>query len=287
LNRAFSNGFTLDAHYTWSKSIDNTDNMEDNQGFNSGGTTGTQDIVNRENNRKISFSDIPHRFVASFMYQLPFGAGRPFDLQNSVAKAILGGWETGGTVIAQQGMPFAITGANSGGVTARPDLVPGVPLEVPENLQRWYDGRTTITLPSGRQITPQRNTFLKYNPDAFRGRVLTTANGSVVPDIFWNGTAASTYDALRGPGRFNIDLSLRRVFRIRERMSLEFAADATNLLNNTQYSGNYTGSLGNTLTATNPSRGLEPGMGSNDAFGTLGVAAFDPRQVVMNLRLRF
>jgi hypothetical protein len=40
---------------------------------------------------------------------------------------------------------------------------------------------------------------------------------------------------MRGPGRFNIDLSLRRTFQIRERSMLEFAANATNLLNHTQF----------------------------------------------------
>jgi hypothetical protein len=29
------------------------------------------------------------------------------------------------------------------------------------------------------------------------------------------------------------------------------------------------------------------GMGSNDAFGTIGLGTFDPRQVTMRLMLRF
>src|SRR5439155_13784322 len=123
-------------------------------------------------------------------------------------------------------------------------------------------------------------------------RVLQVSNGSYVPDVYWYGTAAQTFDQMRGPGRFNIDLSLRRTFRIRERWNLEFAANATNLLNSTQFAANYDGALGSTNTALNAANGLRPGMGaSGNTFGTLSLSGtgsvFDPRQVVMNLRLRF
>ena len=53
---------------------------------------------------------------------------------------------------------------------------------LPENLWGWYDGNTRVTLPSGRIITPPARTYLKYNPDAFAGRVVTTPNGRVVAD---------------------------------------------------------------------------------------------------------
>lgn len=73
---------------------------------------------------------------------------------------------------------------------------------------------------------------------------------------------------------------------------LEFAANATNLLNHTQFAANYDGALGSTNTAVNTTNGLKPGMAANgNTFGTLSLAStvsvFDPRQVVMNVRLRF
>jgi hypothetical protein len=267
VNHAFANGFLLDAHYTWSKELDNTDTMEDNQGFNSGGTAGNLDITNWNNNRKVGFSDIPHRFVASFLYELPFGSGKALEPGNPVLRAIAGGWQTGGTLVAQQGMPVSISGASGNAAYAHPDLIAGVPLELPKELQRWYDGSTTVTLPNGRIITPGKNTFLKYYSGAFGGRVVTAPNGNAIQDVYWWGTAGPTFNELRNPGRFNIDLSLRRTFKVRERISLEFAADATNLLNNTQLNGTYTGGLGNTQTAVNAARGLKPGMGDSDTFG--------------------
>jgi hypothetical protein len=117
--------------------------------------------------------------------------------------------------------------------------------------------------------------------------VITTPNGTVMPDVYWWGTVGNTLNALRNPGRFNIDFSLRRSFKIRERMSLEIAADAANLLNHTELSGTYAGGLGSTNTAINAAKGLVPGMGTTDTYGTIGVTAFDPRQIVLNLRFRF
>lgn len=279
VNHAFANGFLLDAHYTWSKEIDNTDNMEDNQGFNSGGTAGNPDLLNLKNNRHLGFSDVPHRFVASFLYDLPFGQGKVLEVSNPVLKAIASNWQTGGAIVLQSGMPFAISGASSGSLNGRPIRLEGVDIELPKELQKWYDGNTSVTLPSGRTIRPGKNTFLKYNPDAFTGLTALNAAGKQVQDVFWWGTAAPTYNDMRGPGRFNIDLSVRREFPIRERMNLEFAADATNILNNTQYNGNYTGGLGNTNIGTTG--------GTSSSFGSMSLTTFDPRNIVMNLRLRF
>ena len=93
-----------------------------------------------------------------------------------------------------------------------------------------------MTLPSGRVITPPNRTYLKYNPDAFGGRVVTTPNGGIVADQFWDGNADITYDEIRTDNRFNIDLSIRRTFTLPQAMTLEVGADAMNILNHTQFS---------------------------------------------------
>src|SRR6185295_6159511 len=155
-----------------------------------------------------------------------------------------------------------------GALVGRPNRIPGSPIEVPKNLQKWYDGVTPVTLPCGRIVTPAKNTFLKYNACAFDGQTLLAPNGKYIADLYWVGPAAQDYGDFRGPGRFNIDVSLRRTFKVRERMSLNLNVDATNLLNSAQYSGAYNGGLGNTNLVDNPAKGLKVGMGSNDAFGT-------------------
>jgi hypothetical protein len=59
------------------------------------------------------------------------------------------------------------------------------------------------------------------------------------------------------------------------------------LLNNTQLNGAFVGDLGNTNAVRNTAKGLVPGMGTSDTFGTIPINSFDPRQVVMSVRLRF
>jgi hypothetical protein len=244
-------------------------------------------LSNFDLNRRLGYSDIPHRLVATFLYELPFGKGKPIGASNQVVSALLGGWQVSGSAIWQTGFPLAITGAADGAALQRPDRVEGVDLVLPESLWGWYDGRTQVTLPSGRIITPPARTYLKYNPDAFAGRVVTTPSGRIVADQFWYGNAAITYDEIRTDNRFNIDISIRREFVLQNALRLELGADAMNVLNNTQFSGSYTGALGGTVTTANPALGLVPGMGNSNSYGTRGMATYNPRQVMLRATLRF
>jgi trimeric autotransporter adhesin len=290
LSHSFSKGYQLDVNYTWSKELDNTDNMADNQGQNAGGQqvgSGVLDLKNWRNNRRIGVGDVPHRLTATFMADLPFGSGKAIDVDNPVFRAVAAGWQVGGSWTWQAGMPVVLSGASNGAAFPHPDRVAGAPLEVPQELQHWYDGNTTVTLPNGRKVKPTKNTFLKYYTGAFSGRVVQLPNGNYNYDQFWYGTMSPTLNDMRGPGRFNIDLSLRRSLKIREGIRLELAAESTNLLNNTQLSGMYSGALGNTQTTTNTASGLVPGMGQSDTFGTIGLGTFDPREVILSLKVHF
>jgi hypothetical protein len=144
-----------------------------------------------------------------------------------------------------------------------------------------------VTLPNGRVIKPSRNTFLKYYSGAWQGRYVTLPNGKYGAAQNWVGSSAATFGDFRGPGRFNIDMTLRRSVKLREKMALEISAEASNVLNNSQQSGSYSGNLGGTTVTPNPAIGLKAGMGNSDTFGTIGTQTFSPREVVMNLKLRF
>ena len=48
----------MDFNYTWSKELDNTDTVEDNPGFNSGGSAGNLDITNMANDYRLGLIDI-------------------------------------------------------------------------------------------------------------------------------------------------------------------------------------------------------------------------------------
>ena len=162
--------------------------------------------------------------------------------------------------------------------TAVRTAIPNEPLTVPSNLQKWYDGKTAITLPDGRTYTPCAQCFLVYNPDAFVGQTLTTANGGHQTDLYWTGNAAIDYGDLRGPGRNNVDFTLTRDFHIRERYTMSFMANVTNVFNHTQFrTGSYNMGLGGIQVTDVPAQGLLAGEGQSAAtYGSHNLNTFDP-----------
>jgi hypothetical protein len=288
LAHSFTSGLNLQMNYTWSKELDYvTTPIEDGQGVNSGGTVGTPDIINNGLNRNYGLADVPHRFVATVVYNSPFDKNGKHAVINPIGRLLLGDWSLGSVISLQGGMPIVVGMSNNGSLTSRIDRVPGQPIQVPTALQRRYDGKTTVTLPCGKTVTPGKNQLLKYNSCAFAGRTITTPNGSIVPDIYWIGSHSQTDGYMRGLARYNVDFSLRRAFPIYERYRIDVSAEVSNLLNNAQYnnSGNTaTGALGSPNLGNNPSI---PGIGTSSTFGTLNVNSFDARQIQLHARFIF
>jgi trimeric autotransporter adhesin len=213
-----------------------------------------------------------------------------------VVNAIVGGWRAAGSFTAQSGFVFPLANGGSSSINGLPDRVPGVPLEAPKELQRWYDGKTEVTLPSGRVIKPCSGCFLKYNIDAFAGRVVTGPNGRAIPDIFWYGTSAATFDEMRSNSIWNTNLALERTFKVKERYSINFAAQATNLFNNAQFKPGLNTSFGATVVSdtldipANKPLNLKVGQLLDSATNTWGAYTqntYDARQIEMILRIRF
>jgi hypothetical protein len=284
-SHALSRGVMVDLSYTWAKELDNTNNKEGDPGGTIGGTA--LDLNNLKNNLRFGGSDLKHRLTGVLLYDLPFGPGKLLNSGNRVVSQLIGGWQTGTALTLQSGFPIYISGASDGALITRPDRILGVPLEVPKELQKWYGGDEIVTLPNNRKIKPSKNTFLKYYSGAFTGRYVVLPNGRFGAAQNWVGTIPGNFDDLRGPGRFNIDLSLRKSVTLYERYALEISAEASNVLNNSQQSGSYSGGLGSTTVTPNAAIGLLQGMGSSDTFGTISTSTYPPREVVLNLRLRF
>jgi trimeric autotransporter adhesin len=301
LTRQFAGGLQMSAHYTWSKQMaTNRYNAQTNQGYADGGEINYFSNLRpdlQRLNRKITTNDIPHRVAVNWIYDLPIGKGSRFDLKQPVLNAVGGGWRVAGSFTAQSGFVFPLSNGGTNSINGLPDRVLGVPLEAPKELQRWYDGKTTVTLPSGRNITPCKGCFLKYNVDAFAGRTAPTPNGSVVADLFWYGTSAATFGDMRSNPTWNVNMSLEKSFKMWERYSVNLAAQATNLFNNTQFKPGLNTSFGATvLPATikdNPTLNLKVGQlldtptNSTSTWGTYTQNTYDARQFELVMRIRF
>ncbi len=90
-----SRGLQATAHYTWSRTRDQTDHSNNNDG------RGTQDPYNPMADYGPAYWDVPHRFVASYVYELPFFKTS----EQPVLKHDVGGWQVSGITTIESGRP--------------------------------------------------------------------------------------------------------------------------------------------------------------------------------------
>ena len=166
-DKRFSNGTSFLVAYTWSKLIDD---VSTTVGF-LGQASARQNVYDRAAERAIGSQDISHRFVTSFVYDLPFGKGKRFGNDwHPAANWALGGWQFNGIVTFQSGTPILITqGANNVGLfnpSQRPTwngTDPNLEGSKTDKLAQWFSrsafsltpaftfGNTPRVMPSLRQ----------------------------------------------------------------------------------------------------------------------------------------
>ncbi len=127
----FSGGFTILGAWTWSKALGDIIDTSP-EGAAPGSTF--QNPADLRLERGYLDTQLAQSFVASGMWDLPYGHGRRFGSNVApVVNALLGGWSLGGILTLTSGRPFTVTvsgdPANSG-QTDRPNLV-GAPYAVP------------------------------------------------------------------------------------------------------------------------------------------------------------
>lgn len=224
--KRFSRGIATTASYTYSHSIDNVLNHEDNVGGSF-----PQNPRDLAAERASSGYDIRHRFVTSVVYELPVGKNGGFLGGSRVTRAALGGWQTGGIFVAQAGYPVTATinpsPANSTG-PARPDQVCGANLPGGErDAYRWFD--TSCFKPAAQ---------------------------------FTYGNAAR--GVIRAPGLVNLDFIVNRNFHFTERRYIEFRTEFFNFSNSAHFNAPNavigTAPAGRITTTTTPNRQIEFGL---------------------------
>ena len=193
--RRVGSGLTFLTAYTWSKSISGPNDIGGQVG--GGNFIGApQDIFNLRADRSVSGFDLPHRFVQTVLYDVPFFRGT-----QGVKRALLGGWQVSTIVTFQSGFPAPVTNnvdTTGTGISSRPDSVAGQNANLPSGQrtwQRWFNTAAFAEAPFG---------------------------------CF--GTSPRT-DAIRLPGIANADFSANKTFRLAEGRLLEFRTEIFNLTN--------------------------------------------------------
>jgi len=159
----------------------------------------------------------------------------PFKPKNPVLKGALGGWQINAINTIESGRPIGISAPITGG-GSRANAAPGVKAKIDNpTLEKWF------------------------NTAAF-----------LLPPSFTYGNVSRTLPDVMSDGVFNIDLSVFKVFPIRERFKLQFRAEVFNLTNTPTFE--------------------VPGQALNSAtFGMVTATAFSPkpREVQLALKLAF
>ena len=228
VQRRFSKGLSLEAAYTRSKSIQ---------------TAYAQNFT-----RGLSGFDVPNRFVLSYVYEFPFGRGKPF-LQKGIGAALLGGWRSSGVYTYSTGLPFSVTSGGNynnsidafGATTSYPNVT-GTP-QILGSINCWF--------------------YVSSNK-ACQGLAPNGSNAFALPALGQFGNAG--VNILRGPHTTVFDFSLMRDFSIREFATLQLRWEVFNLTNTPLFS--------------QPSSSLSSG-----SVGQINSLAGDPR--VMQAALRF
>jgi hypothetical protein len=206
LERRFSNSLNLLISFTGGKMLDD---WSSNNTSNFNGDAVNQDAYNLRNDWSLSTADVSKRFVASFVYDLPFGRKQRFGSQwNRFTDAFLGGWQANGIFTAQTGLPIGLTASNV----------------------------ANIFNPGERPNSNGQNASLSGSVESRLNEYFNTADFSQ-PPTYTFGNVARTLPNIRAPGLRNLDFSLFKNFAITEKWTVEFRAESFNLFNTPQFSG--------------------------------------------------
>jgi hypothetical protein len=248
-NKSLGDGLSLQASYTWSKSVDDS-----SVGHMS--NTGQYPFM-RTLDRGLSDFDVRHRLVFNYFYRLPFGAGQRWWGSGPLSK-LFGGWRLGGILSFRTGTPFSaqanIRYKDYLFAATRPNLVPGA-----SNNPREGETAGCGRIAPGTKLG---GPDLYFDPCVFEPPPPGTLG-----DVGRNTIAAPTVRSM--------DISLQREFLLDSRRRLQFRADIFNLPNHPNF--------------TAPSAVVFSGEsgGRTTTAGRISRTATTSRQIQFALRLSF
>jgi hypothetical protein len=228
LERRFHNGLNLQASYTWSKTITNSDSLLPNNGV---GVAQVQNVNDLHQEKAISAQDIPHTVVLSWLYDLPFGRGKTW-LNHGFASYVAGGWEVGSVQRYMSGQPFSFccaTGIPGFQNQIRFDRVPASDLKSPA----YHQGR--INPIGAQQADPNTNslfnldTIRQPNGGAFYDQNAVANRGEY--GAFTLGNMPRVTGEVRTPAYYNEDFSILKNTPIHENVVFQLKFELLNAFN--------------------------------------------------------
>jgi hypothetical protein len=225
-NRRLTYGFTVQASYTWSHSLDEvSNNGVQATPYNS--LTSLQYQINPNclkcSNYGNSDYDIRNSFNASYVWNTPFKFGNKF------ANGALGGWTLSQNFFARSGLPLTVLDSSAGLNNYSPS--PFFPAQV---------------------AGAGQGSCNQYGSGCLNSAGFVTANGlTAFPNQIRN--------QFRGPGFFDSDFTINKNFKLTERMAFGVGANFYNVFNHPNFASPVdtlgAGNFGQVLQTTAPPTG--------------------------------
>lgn len=202
LTKRLSAGFLIQAQYSYTNSKDNVPLT--------GGVQNVQDY-----NADYGYTDsVPHHILTvNYLYELPFGRGKKFGIVNPILDGIAGGWSVSGISAYRGGSPFSVG------------------FSVPSNYIGWWGGRADA-VKGGSVYSGQ-----KSGHDIINGVQWFNPNAFVAPQPWQWGN--SQRNSVFGPGSWNWDIGVQKIFSIKERHRIQLRGDALDAFNHFNLSNPY------------------------------------------------
>jgi putative hemolysin len=227
LRKRLSSGLQYTLNYTFSRSLDQLGDVQN-------AASVMPNSFNLDAEYGPSLFDITHLFNATYVYELPFGSGRRFDMGNGALNKILGGWYTSGIFTASSGVPLTVNQGPGvwGGSLFLGFNTGAIPLVDPNSFGNTVNtdvkGSGGIGV-NGDPAGASRGSGLNLysNPEqvfnSFR-RVELSRDGR-----------AGRANPLRGMPRWNLDISLGKRTQVTEKLGVTFLADFFNIFNKVDF----------------------------------------------------
>lgn len=212
VNRRTARGLYLQGSYTWSRTMAYSDDNTYGNAlrFNCPPSPAVPQGCLELNYSPTSF-DRAHMMKAAFVWELPFGRGHALSSSNRAVNALIGGWQLNGIFTAMTGAPLLISQSRNG-------------LNTPGTPQNPFVVRQPEYIKDQAQFDAYSGIYW-FNPTAIIPNFTADAIGNIPRRVSW----------LRGPGVTQVDASIFRNFRVRERYSFEVRAEAMNAGNLTHF----------------------------------------------------
>jgi len=258
LNQRVWRGFTGSVNYTWSHSLDDLSNggLLPYSIYNS--LTSQINPYCLRCQYASSDYDSRNNLNAQFVYNLPFKSS------NGILNQLIGGWTMSETFFFRTGLPFTtFDGVTSGMLTGN-------------NL----GGATILSYPSGNGALPANCGA----PAVSAGAIVPCLPASLfLPAGTEPGFNGIPRNYFRGPGYFNTDLTIRKTFKLTERISFQVAGIAYNVLNHPNFANPYPNMAVPSLFGSAFSTISPP----TTPYGAFASAAEDARILQINAKIIF